>query len=168
MSVEINCSLGETSPHWLNTPRGRRDLFFIATFVLLNVLIPLLIMDLYPFSRAPMFADAPQLYCAYQLYDQKGNALDVLDFGLHRNYWGNPVGEGVGFKPPLTLDQFGVIGDPEAITTHVQGRLRQRPDLAYVDVVQEVIGDEDGRRVGVIRKRRWRVENPVSQGRQQP
>ena len=97
MSVEMDSSPGEASPDWLKTPRGRRDLLFIATFVLLNVLIPLLIMDLYPFSRAPMFADAPQLYCDYQLFDPRGNALDVLDFGLHRNYWGNPVGEGVGF-----------------------------------------------------------------------
>jgi len=168
MSVEIDSSPGEASPDWLQTSRGRRDLFFIATFLLLNVLIPLLIVDLYPFSRAPMFADAPQLYCSYQLFDPRGNPLDVLDFGLHRNYWGNPVGEGVGFKPPHSVDQFGIIGDPEEITPHVQNRLRQWPELAYVEVLQEVIGDEDGRRVGVIRKRRWRVENPVYQGRRQP
>ena len=168
MSVEIYSSPGEPSPDWLNTPRGRRDLFFIATFLLLNVLIPLLIVDLYPFSRAPMFADAPHLYCDYQIFDPRGNALDVLDFGLHRNYWGNPVGEGVGINPPQTVDQFGVIGDPEKITTHVQSRLRQRPELAYVEVVQKVIGDEDGRRVGVVRQHSWRVQNPVYQGRQQP
>ena len=51
------------------TPRGRRDLLFIAAFVLPNLLMPLLIVDLYPFSRAPMFADAPQRYCDYRLFD---------------------------------------------------------------------------------------------------
>jgi hypothetical protein len=165
MSVEQSSS----PPPWLNTPRGRRDLIFIAVFVLLNVVIPLLIVDLYPFSRAPMFADAPQVYCNYQLYDPSGQALDVLDFGLHRNYWGNPVGEGVGFRPPRSIDEFGAVPDASVVTDHLLIRLRQRPDLRYVEVVQEVIGAVDDQKVGELPKQRlsWCVENPAYPGRQE-
>src|SRR5262245_45102522 len=110
---------------WMHTPRGRQDLLLISGFLLVNLLVPLLIVDLYPFSRAPMFADAPRLYCDYHVYDPEGSELHLAGpdgkarvlvdgkpvpaLGLHRNYWGNPIGAGVGFIPPQTVDQFGKV-----------------------------------------------------------
>lgn len=165
MSDQTSSSLEATPPEWTGSPKGRRDLFFIALFLGLNLLIPFFIVDLYPFSRAPMFADAPLVYCDYHVFGPDGNELRPLDFGLQRNYWGNPVGQGVGFMPPASVDQFGTIAEPEAITVELQKRLAQQAELAYVDVVQDVIGDLDGQRVGITRTTRWRVENTAFQRR---
>ena len=174
------------SPDWVRSPRGRKELFFIGGFVLLNLLLPLLIVDLYPFSRAPMFADAPQLYCEYHVYGPDGKELHlkrpdgrglVLVFdkplpalGLHRNYWGNPIGAGVGFLPPSSVDEFGTIASREQVTAHLQRALQDPPELAFVEVVQQVIGDVDGQRAGVIEEKtqRWRVDNPAYQGGEKP
>jgi hypothetical protein len=158
---------------WIHSSRGRKELLLIGTFVLLNLLIPLLIVDLYPFSRAPMFEDAPQCYCDYHLYGPEGRDLGeegLLAFGLHRNYWGNPIGAGVGFIPPPTVDTFGTVASQDKVTAHLEQKLRTRPELAYVEVVQEIIGDVDGHQVGTIeaRTQRWRVANPVYQPEEKP
>jgi hypothetical protein len=166
MSAEIPDPSQQVSSNWIKSPHGRRDLFFITVFVAPNLLIPLLIVDLYPFSRAPMFSDAPKVYCDYHLFDPNGNEFRPLDFGLQRNYWGNPVGEGVGFLPPATVDQFGTVATTEDVSAHLRRLLLRKPGLAYVNVVQEVIGDMDGQRVGVIRTVSWRVDNPAYQGRE--
>lgn len=151
---------------WVHSPRGRKELFLVGGFVLLNLLIPLLVVDLYPFSRAPMFADAPRLYCDYHLFGPGGEQLSLLTFGLHRNYWGNPIGAGVGFLPPPTVDRFGIIASREEVTAHLQNQLRARPELTFVEVVQEVISDVDGQHVGAMEAmtQRWRVDNPAYRG----
>ena len=82
------------------SPQGRRARLCIAVFLLLNLGVPLLTMDLYPFSRGPMFSDAPQECCDYELFGPQGEKLDLTTFGLHRIYWGNPPGSGVGFFLP--------------------------------------------------------------------
>ncbi len=182
----MESSSSSPSTDWIHSHRGRKELLVIGGFVLLNLLIPLLIVDLYPFSRAPMFADAPREYCNYRLFGPDGKELHLYDasgkelvrvfgepvpaLGLHRNYWGNPIGSGVGFLPPPTLDEFGSIPSREEITTHLQKQLQGRPELAYVEVVQEVIGDIDGQHVGVIKEKtqRWRVDNPAYRGEDRP
>jgi len=158
------------SPGWFGTPRGRKELLAVAAFALLNLLLPLCVVDLYPFSRAPMFADAPRLYCAYHVYGPDGNKLaptkdhSLLDFGLQRNYWGNPIGVGVGFRPPETADEFGTIANQAAVTAMVRRRLANFPNLSHVDVQQDVIADQDGRRVGLVSSKRWRIRNPSVEG----
>jgi len=174
------------STDWICSPRGRKELLVIGGFVLLNLLVPMLIVDLYPFSRSPMFADAPQLYCDYHLYGPDGKELHlerpdgkglvrvfgepVPTFGLHRNYWGNPIGAGVGFIPPRSADEFGTVASRDEVTAHLEKQLLARPELPYVEVVQEVIGDLDGQKVGVIEEKtqRWRVDNPAYQGKVRP
>ncbi len=170
MAITIETAAREPTTHCPSPPRRQRDIVYIAAFVLLNLLVPALIVDLYPFSRAPMFADAPQVYCDYHLFDPDGHKLRPVDFGLRRNYWGNPVGLGVGYLPPQSVDRFGSVAGQEKITAAIQTRLRQLPSLAFVDVVQDVIGDKDGEHVGVLpnRTRRWRVDNPVFLGKKGP
>lgn len=152
------------SPRWSSTPRGRLELLAVGTFVFLNVALPLLIMDLYPFSRAPMFADAPLRCCDYHVYDPRGQELTLVDFGLQRNYWGNPIGVGVGFLPPETVDQFGTIASQQEVTEMVRRRLAAFPYLTFVDVQQDEIADQDGQRVGVVSSKRWRIPNPAFKG----
>ncbi len=145
-----------STPSWSQSPQGRRELIAVGLFCLLNILIPCLIMDLYPFSSAPMFADAPRHYCDYELMGPNEEPLDLKSFGLQRNYWGNPLGSGVGYFPPDSIDRFGEIGSEGQIITQVQRSLTDHPDLEFVDVTQRVIGDT-GENVGQIDLRVWRV-----------
>jgi hypothetical protein len=151
-------------PPWSATPRGRCELLAAGLFCLANLLVPLFITDLYPFSQAPMFADSPRHYCDYALTDPEGRPLPLLDFGLQRNYWGNPLGVGVGYHPPESVDHFGSVATENEVTTFLQRRLSRFPDLPFVHVTQEVIGDVDGQHVGTIDKTTWKVNNPHCRG----
>ena len=119
--------------------------------------MPLLTTELYPFSRAPMFADAPQQYCDYTVVTPDGRRLteakDLLPFGLQRNYWGNPLGVGVGFKPAPTVDDFGMIATRQQVIDEVAPRLKPFPEWEYVEVEQRIVGTTDDNHVGVVARR---------------
>jgi hypothetical protein len=155
-----------TGPGWSTTRRGRQELLAVTVFCLASVVVPLWRLELYPFSRAPMFADAPGQYCTYTILDPHNRVLPLHEFGLHRNYWGNPLGEGVGFQPLPSVDEFGLVASQEKVVAAVQETLRQRQDLPYIEVIQEVIGPLDEQRIGPIQSSRWRVDNLSLAGRQ--
>ncbi len=158
----MNGAPSKPAPHtpW---PRRRRELAAVAAFCAANVVVPLAFVELYPFSRAPMFCDAPRLCCDYSVLAPDGTALPNADFGLQRNYWGNPVDVSAR-RPPETIDRFGDVADGAAVTAQVQRCLARFPRLAYVEVVQEVVGPVDEQHVGVTRAKRWRVLNPHHPG----
>jgi hypothetical protein len=127
--------------------------------------MPLLTTELYPFSRAPMFADAPQQYCEYAVITPDGRRLtetkDLIPFRLQRNYWGNPLGVGVGFKPAPTVDDFGKVATQKEVSDAVMKRWEPFDEkCAYYDVEQTVIGATDKDHVGVVQRNVWRVYNP--------
>jgi hypothetical protein len=142
------------------TRQGRRELVVAGLFVFLFAGVPLLRTEFFPFSRAPMFADAPQRYCEYAVTDPRGQAVDLALFGLQRNYWGNPLGVGVGFRPVPGFDVFGEVPSQEAVTAHLRSVLPTLPDLDYVQVERTVYGPVDEWRIGLIETESWRVENP--------
>jgi hypothetical protein len=146
---------------WVRTWRGRREAAAVILFALLCVGVPLWCGELYPFSCAPMFMDAPQMYCDYQIEGPEGRSLAPVEFGVQRNYWGNPVGMGTGFRPPPTVDSFGEVAPRETVTATVASRLADHPELPYVDVVREVVGPMGDRSIGVVARERWRVTNPL-------
>jgi hypothetical protein len=148
---------GSRSEGWARTPRGRRELAAVGLFMAVSLVVPLLTTEMCPFSRAPMFADAPRVYQTFEIFDPAGNELPGLEFGLQRNYWGNPLGVGVGYRPPVSVDAFGEVASREQVEEMVVARLRQRPDLPWVEVVQKEIGAVDERRVGVRQESRWRI-----------
>jgi hypothetical protein len=123
--------------------------------------VPLVTTELYPFSRAPMFADAPTHYCDYAVITPDGERLSdaatLTRLGLQRNYWGNPLGVGVGFRPAESADVFGETATGEQVRAMVAERLRQFPQWDYVDVEQRVVGPTDGDHVGVTHTERWRI-----------
>jgi hypothetical protein len=108
-----------------------------------------------------MFADAPQLYCEYAAYAPDGRQITdpatLMKLGLQRNYWGNPLGVGVGFMPAPTVDDFGKVATQQEVIDMASPRLRQFPEWESIEVVQSVIGPTDANHVGVVRKERWRV-----------
>jgi hypothetical protein len=154
MSAEVGAS-------WESPARKRVELTAVIVFVVVCLVMPLIVSDLCPFTRAPMFADAPTQYCDYTICDPEGHALKPLNFGLQRNYWGNPPGEGVGHRPPEGVDVFGQVADRATVEAMVQRRLARSTDLSYVEVTQQVIGAIDDRQVGVVRETKWRIDNPA-------
>ncbi len=138
----------------------RVELCAFAVFCAVNLIVPLVITDLFPFSRAPMFADAPRRYCAFKVLAPDGSELRLSDFALQRNYWGNPLGVGCGFRPPESLEQFGAVPTDAEVKRHVEEQLARFPDLQFVDVIREVTGPIDAYRVGQLEWKRWRVPNP--------
>ena len=130
-----------------------------AGLLLANVVVPILWGDVYPFTSAPMFRDAPRACCNYRMFGPDGQELDNQVWLCHRLYDGNPLGYGVGIEPPKILEQqFGIVHDEQEVTRHVRSIL-QRPEnahLPFLDVVQEVVGSR-GEAVGIVDSHRWRV-----------
>jgi hypothetical protein len=126
-----------------------------------NVVVPLLWGDVYPFTSAPMFCDKPTKFCNYRVYAPTGEEFPLSDWSLQRVYDGNPVGYGVGVRPPAVIEQeFGVIPDEAAVRDHVQDQFKreQNSRFDHVEVVQEIIGAMDAQRVGVIESHRWTIK----------
>ena len=136
---------------------------FAAGFLLAaNVVVPLIGGDVYPFTSAPMFRDCPGRCCNYRVIAADGSELPASDWLLQRVYDGNPLGYGVGVRPPEVIEkEFGVVADEAAVRGHVQRQLAlpQHQRQAWIEVVQEEIGPISGSgRVGVVATRRWRIE----------
>jgi hypothetical protein len=134
----------------------------IAAAMLLaaNVVVPLALGDVYPFTSAPMFRDNPQACCNYRVLGPDGTELPAEEWLCQRIYDGNPLGYGVGIEPPAVIEQcFGDVHSEEHIREHIR-RLLAEPrhrELPYVEVVQEVIGPIDAERVGVTATNRFVV-----------
>jgi hypothetical protein len=155
-------------PEPINPSAGARSRMAIAAVALLlaaNVVVPLLWGDVYPFTSAPMFRDSPRQFCDYHVYSPTGEELPLANWNLQRVYDGNPVGYGVGIKPPPVLEQeFAVVHDEAAIRKHVEPQFEhaENKNFEFVDVVQDVIGAIDHRRVGIIKASPWRISRPTS------
>ena len=132
---------------------------FVIGFCLVLVLAPLVFGELFPFTSAPMFRDAPKVYCVYGVTGPDGQPLSLKTFRLHQNYDGNPVGMGGGRTPEPTLNIFGQVQDMEQVRKHVQRYLNDRhPSLAFVDVQQRVFGALSENRVGLLSAETIRVK----------
>ena len=127
-----------------------------------NVVVPLVWGDVYPFTSAPMFRDNPRCCCSYRVLAPDGTQLPAEKWLCQRVYDGNPLGYGVGIKPPAVIEQeFGLIHEKNQVLEHI-GRILLRPEhahLEYVDVVQELVGPlpQNEERVGVVQATQFRV-----------
>lgn len=111
------------------TGRNRFELLAVTTFVVGNLLAPIVLGELYPFTVSPMFSDQPSQYCTYEIFDSAGQKLEPELFGLHLVYDGNPPGLGMGIKPTPTLHAFGEFRDESTVRQHVQ-QVMQQNDIA--------------------------------------
>jgi hypothetical protein len=134
-----------------------------ALLLAANVVVPIGFGDLYPFTSAPMFRDRPRQYCVYRVFGADGGELPAEAWLLQRVYDGNPVGYGVGVRPPAVLErEFGIVHDEAEVRRHVARQFEQPQHRSrdIVEVVQEVIGPVDSQHVGVVHVNRWRVGSP--------
>src|SRR5437899_7626670 len=146
--------------HW----RSRLATTAAATLLVANILVPLIGGDIYPFTPAPMFRDSPSGCCNYQVFAADGRELHPQHWRLQRVYDGNPVGYGVGVRPPAILEmEFGVVHDAATVRQHVERQFHEPVNQGheFVDVIQEVIGPTDRQHIGIVRRQRWRIERPA-------
>ena len=138
----------------------------VAALLAANVVVPLVWGDVYPFTSAPMFRDNPRQCCNYRVYAPDGTELPAVEWLCQRIYDGNPLGYGVGIEPPPVLErEFGQVHSERHIREHVE-RLLNEPQhrrLAYVEVVQEVIGPIDSERVGPLPPKRFIVRSGTAE-----
>jgi hypothetical protein len=138
--------------------RSRLALAAAALLLAANVVVPLVWGDVYPFTSAPMFRDSPNQCCSYQVLAADGRELLADQWLVQRIYDGNPIGYGVGVRPPAVIEQeFGVVHDEAAVRRHVERQLAEPRDPSHesIEVVQQVIGPVDREHVGVVRTERW-------------
>ena len=153
------------APRW----RSRAALVAVVALLAANIVVPVLFGDVYPFTSSPMFRDCPAQCGNYRIFAADGRELPADEWLMQRVYDGNPIGYGVGIRPPAILEQqFGELADEAAVRRHIQQQLAlpQHREHAFVEVVQEIIGPVgDGNRVGPIQTNRWRIERtaPTSQ-----
>src|SRR5690242_16547886 len=112
----------------------------VALLLAANVVVPLVWGDVYPFTSAPMFRDAPICCGNYRVFAPDGRELPAEDWLVQRIYDGNPVGYGVGICPPPVLEgRFGQICDEAAVREHIAAQFKNpnNQNHSYVEVVQE-------------------------------
>jgi hypothetical protein len=144
--------------------RSRLAMSAAGLLLLANIVIPLGLGDVYPFTSAPMFRDSPAQCCNYRLLDASGTELPAEAWLVHRVYDGNPIGYGVGLRPPAVIEQqFGVVHDKADVHRHLERRFADPGNRAprAVEVVQEVVGPVDSQHVGVVRTERWKIARPL-------
>jgi hypothetical protein len=145
--------------------RSRCALAAAGFLLAANVVVPLIWGDVYPFTSAPMFRDCPTQCANYHVFAPDGSELPAENWLVQRVYDGNPVGYGVGTRPPAVIEQqFGVVHDEAAVRRHIERQFGRPSNQPYevVEVVQEVIGVVDhADYVGVVRTSRWRVWRPT-------
>ena len=142
-----------------NRRRHRAEILFCSLFVAVNLIVPMLCDDLYPFTSAPMFRDHPRQYCNYSVFAPEGNELPAADFLVQRVYDGNPPGVGVGIAPPPVLEQvFGTVADRRQVSQHVRKILSKRSDLSSVVVGQDVFGPSPTGQIERTAVHRWTVQ----------
>jgi hypothetical protein len=156
---------------WLQTVRGRKQFQCLLVVVFLQVSIPLVVQELYPFSAATMFAYSLDQVASYNVVAPNGKRLSRSSFGLQINNPHDPPvmtqgRYGYGRMSPSTIQQigsnapYGNIASRQDVFRQVQSRLLTMPHLPYVTVTQSVLGPLDNHHVGIMRRQTWKIMNP--------
>lgn len=133
---------------------------FIVLFVCAHALVAPLVVDLYPLSTMPMFSDRTRAITEVEVFAPDGQPLRAASFGLGSSYLANPSPR-YGISPPVSAARQGQLLSADEVSEAVLRAVRTRGvDLAFVDVVQRVVGPLDTGahgRVGVVLSSRVRV-----------
>ena len=94
----------------MNLVNRKLEILCVVAFVVINLVGPMVVGEMYPFTISPMFSDQPSQYSVYEVFDENGQPIDSEPFGLHLVYDGNPPGLGMGcllYTSPSPRDQRG-------------------------------------------------------------
>lgn len=135
----------------------------VGLFLASHVVVPLVWGDIYPFTSAPMFRDKPERYCNYHIFAPDGTELPQSDWLVQRVYDGNPVGYGVGIKPPAVIEQeFGVVHERQKVQEHLLRQFKSSSaSYKFIDVQQHIFGPQTNGTIGLLKVSTWRIERPT-------
>lgn len=138
-------------------------LIIVGLFLAAHVLVPLAWGDVYPFTSAPMFRDRPGQYCNYHVFTPDGTELPQEEWLVQRVYDGNPVGYGVGVRPPAVIEQeFGRVHQRQEIQEHILRHFKgSAASHKFVDVQQQVFGPQNNGKIGLLKVSTWRIDRPT-------
>ena len=141
---------------------GRGEKAFVSLFVVLNLTVPFIALEFYPFTAIPPFPSAPQFYCRYEVSDFEGQKLHQRPFGLHRSDWGGRRNWPAGRTYLPGFNTFGVVPTEQELSDHLESVLEKFPHLPGIKVVQYIYGKK-GLSVGLLDTRRLEIINPSYQ-----
>lgn len=141
--------------------RKRVERGFIWIFCILQLVVPPLVIDFYPFTTMPMYSDSLRRISLFSVKEDAGAELSLVDFQLQSNYLANPVAR-IGRKQAPTLNTLPEIIPDQVLLSHVRDRLRHYPCVKAATVTQRIYGalERQGRATaGVVDQKSWDVEN---------
>ena len=127
----------------------------IGCFVLVNVLVPLLVVDLFPFSRFPMFSHTPSSLSWLVATTKTSDRVNLRDYGVYVDYLGNPNIR-VGLRPPGLFTWLGESHTEEAVRGSLDG-----PGLDGIEIIQYTAAIDGNGHVQVSMDEPWLIrESP--------
>src|SRR5688572_20205155 len=115
------------------------EYIFFTLASCLIILVPVLTVDMFPFSTMPMFSDAPERISVVTVYDSNGKMLDPISFSLHSKYLANQNPK-IGKKLPEPIVSESQLLDETLLKNHMREELKKFPSLAAVKVEQKIYG----------------------------
>ena len=123
----------------MNLVNRKLEILCVVAFVIINLVGPMVVGEMYPFTISPMFSDQPSQYSVYEVFDENGQPIDSEPFGLHLVYDGNPPGLGMGIQAHPTLHGFGETSTVDQLRSHVQKKLAEMPEREFVTVKRSLV-----------------------------
>ena len=123
----------------MNLANRKLEISCVVAFVVMNLIGPMVVGEMYPFTISPMFSDQPSEYCVYEVFGENGQPIDNEPFGLHLVYDGNPPGLGMGIQARPTLHGFGETATVDQLRAHVQKKLAGMPGRSFVTVKRTLV-----------------------------
>lgn len=133
------------------------QLTVITAFVILNLVAPFLVGEVYPYTISPLFSDEPKQFAVYEIFDSQGRPLLAEKYHLQSEYHGYPAGVGAGVLPAATLNSFGEVADETTVRKHMQKQLMENA-RDEVTVHQKVYGAIDSQKAGMTVDHRWIIK----------
>ena len=138
---------------------GSAELGIVWTFFTALFILPLLCLELHPFSILPMYNYRLDHYASYKAYSPSGNSLSRTKIGIKRTSNGsNWVHAKIGRHKP----SINIVGQPPASPDAVKKWVRERlktayPELPYIDIEVRIYGPRKDKTTGVIQEQQYRV-----------
>ena len=146
--------------------RGLRlsERVFLGLFVAANILVPLLLIEFYPFTIAPMYDTRLREVTLYAVRGPSGQPLPARDFGLDI---ANLGADGTATSPfhrhraRIPFDSVNIVGQPPLAPQALARRVKQQlaaMSIPWVIITRTTLGAVDAERAGVVKVEEMRVE----------
>lgn len=139
--------------------RSRTELRIVWLVCAAIPVLPLLLGGHAGYCHRPHAAMSGATRICFRVYAPDGTQLPASRFGLAESQLQS---SGSPSQGSVSDNSNRRSGNTNPISSRVTRRLGQFPQLPFVVVLRQVIGDRDGRTVDILQARTWVVINPVS------